>query len=119
MMDYARPPADQDMGHAKVVETRRRSPSSCRRQRRGPETGDRVPRRAWDSNCPQHIPQKFDAADVAGTLTKLQARISELETENASLCGVCRVGDGQPKAERNFRSPGASAGKTRRAVPSG
>jgi predicted pyridoxine 5'-phosphate oxidase superfamily flavin-nucleotide-binding protein len=43
---------------------------------------------AWDSNCPQHIPQKFDAADVAATLMKLQARINELEAENASLRGV-------------------------------
>jgi uncharacterized protein len=40
---------------------------------------------AWDSNCPQHIPQKFDAADVAATLVKLQVRIDELEAENASL----------------------------------
>jgi uncharacterized protein len=43
---------------------------------------------AWDSNCPQHIPQKFDAADVAATLVKLQARVRELEAENASLRGV-------------------------------
>ena len=43
---------------------------------------------AWDTNCPQHIPQKFDAADVAATLAKLQARISELESENASLRGA-------------------------------
>ena len=40
---------------------------------------------AWDVNCPQHIPQKFDAADVAASLEKLQHRISELEAENARL----------------------------------
>jgi predicted pyridoxine 5'-phosphate oxidase superfamily flavin-nucleotide-binding protein len=40
---------------------------------------------AWDVNCPQHIPQKFDAADVAGTLRQMQARIAELEAENAAL----------------------------------
>jgi predicted pyridoxine 5'-phosphate oxidase superfamily flavin-nucleotide-binding protein len=40
---------------------------------------------AWDTNCHQHIPQKFDAADVAATLQKLQARITELEAENESL----------------------------------
>jgi predicted pyridoxine 5'-phosphate oxidase superfamily flavin-nucleotide-binding protein len=42
---------------------------------------------AWDSNCPQHIPQKFDAADVAGGIARLEARIAELEAENARLKG--------------------------------
>jgi hypothetical protein len=42
---------------------------------------------AWDSNCPQHIPQKFDAADVAGALDHLKARIAELEAELAALKG--------------------------------
>jgi uncharacterized protein len=40
---------------------------------------------AWDTNCPQHIPQKFDAADVAATVQKFQARIAELESENEEL----------------------------------
>lgn len=40
---------------------------------------------AWDVNCPQHIPQKFDAADVAAAVEKLERRIGELEAENASL----------------------------------
>ena len=40
---------------------------------------------AWDINCRQHIPQKFDAADVAETIQQLQARIAELELENAEL----------------------------------
>jgi predicted pyridoxine 5'-phosphate oxidase superfamily flavin-nucleotide-binding protein len=40
---------------------------------------------AWDSNCNQHIPQKFDAADVAAAVQTLQARIAELEAENAEL----------------------------------
>jgi uncharacterized protein len=40
---------------------------------------------AWDVNCRQHIPQKFDAADVAAALEKLQARIGQLEAENARL----------------------------------
>ena len=42
---------------------------------------------AWDMNCPQHIPQKYDAADVAATLARMGARIAELETENAHLKG--------------------------------
>ena len=42
---------------------------------------------AWDTNCPQHIPQKFDAADVAAALAARDARIAELEAELASLKG--------------------------------
>lgn len=40
---------------------------------------------AWDANCPQHIPRKFDAADVAAALDSLRARVAALETENAAL----------------------------------
>jgi uncharacterized protein len=42
---------------------------------------------AWDTNCPQHIPQKFDAADVAAALASRDARIAELEAELAKLKG--------------------------------
>jgi uncharacterized protein len=42
---------------------------------------------AWDTNCPQHIPQKFDAADVAAALAARDARIAELEAELAALKG--------------------------------
>jgi uncharacterized protein len=42
---------------------------------------------AWDTNCPQHIPQKFDAADVAAALAARDARIAELEAELAVLKG--------------------------------
>src|ERR1700678_1419429 len=40
---------------------------------------------AWDTNCPQHIPQKFDAADGAGALAFRDGRIAELEAELAAL----------------------------------
>jgi uncharacterized protein len=40
---------------------------------------------AWDTNCPQHIPQKFDAADVAAALATRDAHIAELEAELAAL----------------------------------
>jgi len=42
---------------------------------------------AWDTNCPQHIPQKFDAADVAAALASRDARITQLEAELAALKG--------------------------------
>jgi len=40
---------------------------------------------AWDANCPQHIPQRFEAADFAAALAKRDARIEELEAEVARL----------------------------------
>jgi predicted pyridoxine 5'-phosphate oxidase superfamily flavin-nucleotide-binding protein len=43
---------------------------------------------AWDTNCPQHIPQKFDATDVAAALAARDARITELEAELAALKGA-------------------------------
>jgi predicted pyridoxine 5'-phosphate oxidase superfamily flavin-nucleotide-binding protein len=40
---------------------------------------------AWDTNCPQHIPQKFDAADVAAAMSEAAAKIAALEAEVAKL----------------------------------
>lgn len=40
---------------------------------------------AWDVNCPQHIPQKFDAVDVGEAIQQLKDRIAALESENKIL----------------------------------
>jgi predicted pyridoxine 5'-phosphate oxidase superfamily flavin-nucleotide-binding protein len=40
---------------------------------------------AWDANCPQHIPQRFDAADVAAAIEERDRRIAALEAELATL----------------------------------
>jgi predicted pyridoxine 5'-phosphate oxidase superfamily flavin-nucleotide-binding protein len=40
---------------------------------------------AWDANCPQHIPQRLDAAEVATALAERDRRIAELEAEVALL----------------------------------
>ena len=42
---------------------------------------------AWDANCPQHIPQRFEAADVAKALAERDARIERLEAEIRALKG--------------------------------
>jgi predicted pyridoxine 5'-phosphate oxidase superfamily flavin-nucleotide-binding protein len=40
---------------------------------------------AWDTNCPQHIPQMFFAEDIEEAVDKLKDRIAQLEEENAAL----------------------------------
>jgi uncharacterized protein len=42
---------------------------------------------AWDANCPQHIPQRFEAADVAAALAERDKRITQLEAEIKQLRG--------------------------------
>lgn len=42
---------------------------------------------AWDSNCPQHIPQRFEAADVAAALEERDRYIAALEAEIVRLRG--------------------------------
>jgi len=42
----------------------------------------------WDANCPQHIPQRFDAADVQAALDERDERIRALEAEVARLRGL-------------------------------
>lgn len=40
---------------------------------------------AWDANCPQHIPPRFEAADVLAALQEKDRRIAALEAELQSL----------------------------------
>lgn len=40
---------------------------------------------AWDMNCPQHIPQKLDVADVAAVIGQRDERIAALEAEVTQL----------------------------------
>ncbi len=40
---------------------------------------------AWDVNCPQHIPQRFEAADVQAAIESRDRRIAALEAEVAQL----------------------------------
>jgi uncharacterized protein len=49
---------------------------------------------AWSTNCSQHIPQRFEAADVAAALDEREQRIANLEAEVARL----RAATSQPPA---------------------
>ena len=52
---------------------------------------------AWDANCPQHIPQRFEAADVAAALAERDKRIEALEGEIARRADILHeVVGGEP-----------------------
>ncbi|BAB50396.1 pyridoxamine 5'-phosphate oxidase family protein [Mesorhizobium japonicum] len=48
---------------------------------------------AWDANCPQHIPQRFEAADVAAALGERDRRIQQLEQEVSRLKAASKGAD--------------------------
>jgi hypothetical protein len=89
VMDYAHRRRVKIWGEARVVDddpalTRSLMPQGYRAR---PEQVILFKISAWDTNCPQHIPQKFDAADVAAALASRDARIAELEDELAAMKG--------------------------------
>ncbi len=43
--------------------------------------------KAWDSNCPQHIPRRFEAAEVEAALAERDRRIAALEAQLQRLQG--------------------------------
>ena len=89
LIDYARRRRVKVWGHAKMVPlTDELAEALVQPGYRGrPEQVLLLTVEAWDINCPQHIPQKLDAADVARAIEPLQARIATLEAELASLRG--------------------------------
>lgn len=89
VMDYAHRRRVKIWGEARVVEddaalTHSLMPKGYRAR---PEQVILFKIEVWDTNCPQHIPQKFDAGDVAAALAARDARIAELEAEVAALKG--------------------------------
>jgi hypothetical protein len=87
IMDYAQRRRVKLWGRARVVESdatllARLWPEGYEAR---PEQVIRFEIEAWDTNCPQHIPQLFAAEDVARTIVQFQARIKELEAEVAAL----------------------------------
>jgi uncharacterized protein len=87
LMDYAHRRRVKIWGEARVVDDDPALLASLMPQRykARPEQAILFRISAWDTNCPQHIPQKFDAADVAAALAARDARIAELEAELAAL----------------------------------
>ena len=87
IMDYAHRRRVKLWGEAKVIDDdpARTDALMPKGYRARPEQVIVFKIAAWDTNCPQHIPQKFDAADVAQALAARDARIAELEAELAEL----------------------------------
>ena len=87
LMDYARRRRIKIWGRARVVEgdagllTRLMPQGYAAR----PEQVILFEVAAWDVNCPQHIPQRFEAADVLATIQARDDRIAELERRVAEL----------------------------------
>jgi predicted pyridoxine 5'-phosphate oxidase superfamily flavin-nucleotide-binding protein len=90
LIDYARRRRIKIWGNARVVEgdadlTAKLMPRDYKAR---PEQVILFTVSAWDENCSQHIPQRFDAADTAAALAERDARIEALETEIERLRGV-------------------------------
>ena len=87
LMDHAHRRRVKPWGRARVVEDdpeliARLMPPACAAR---PERAILFEVAAQDINCPQHIPQKFDVADIGAGIDGLQSRIRDLEGENAAL----------------------------------
>lgn len=89
LIDYARQRRIKIWGTARVVEgddalLTRLMPAGYRAR---PEQVLLFTVTAWDVNCPQHIPQRFEAAQVKEAIDERDARIAALEAEIRRLSG--------------------------------
>lgn len=96
LIDYANRRRIKLWGTARVVEgdeplMRRLMPADYRAR---PEQVVLFTVTAWDVNCPQHIPQRFEAADVSKAIESRDRRIAALEAEIARLGGGLPPGGG-------------------------
>ena len=87
LMDYAHRRRVKIWGRARIVEAdpeliSRLMPADYRAHA---EQAILFDVKAWDVNCPRHIPQKLDAGEVTEVLAKLRSRIETLEAKNDKL----------------------------------
>ena len=90
LIDYARRRRIKIWGEARVVEdaelAQRLMPSGYKARA---ARAIQFTVTAWDSNCPQHIPQRFEAEDVKAALDERDERIRAME--EAAVRGEARV----------------------------
>lgn len=89
LIDYTKRKRIKIWGEARVVENDpalvgRLMPENYRAR---PEQAMLFHIAAWDANCPQHIPQRFEAEDVVHALAERDARIADLEARLAKRRG--------------------------------
>lgn len=87
LIDYAHPRRVKIWGEARVIEVNEEWVARLKGQRYKARAEQVILFRviAWDSNCPQHIPQRLEAADVARALAERDQRIEALESEIKEL----------------------------------
>ena len=91
LMDYANRQRVKLWGSARVVED---DPALLRHlhdptYEGKPERAILFTLEAWDANCPQHIHQRFSAAQVGPVIQRLEAKVKELEA------ALAKTRDGQ------------------------
>jgi len=52
---------------------------------------------AWDANCPQHIPRRFEADEVEALLRERDARVAALEVALAQARAATSAASGDPR----------------------
>ena len=87
LIDYAQRKRVKIWGEARVIEgddalTGRLMPEGYKAR---PEQAILFTISAWDANCPQHIPQRFEAAEVTAALAERDRRIRTLQAEITQL----------------------------------
>ena len=87
LIDYQHRQRIKIWGEARVIEDdpsllARLTPAGYRAK---PERAIVLRVTAWDANCPQHIPQRLEAADVESALAARDARIADLEAQVKAL----------------------------------
>ena len=102
LMDYAHRRRVKLWGHARVVEgdaalVARLMPDGYKARAEGVVLFTVT---AWDVNCPQHIPQKLDAGDVAAVVGDLRAQLDAARAESARLRAELAAYDAQTKGTR-------------------
>jgi predicted pyridoxine 5'-phosphate oxidase superfamily flavin-nucleotide-binding protein len=97
-MDYARKARLKIQGHAKMLAAKDHPELTLKLMDEGAKAPDRlmtIQITAHDWNCPKYITPRFDAGEmtqlVGPELSRLEARVAELETENERL----RTGQGK------------------------
>ena len=87
VLDFSRRQRIKLWGRARVVEN---DPALMEKlvepgYRARPERAILFTIEAWDSNCSQHITERYTHAELAGAVAAMTDRIAELEAENARL----------------------------------